>query len=254
MMARLIQQSMAETHELLYLFVNTGQEHPKTLEFVDRCSKEWAMPITWIEAVQHPGVRKSSTHTQVSFETADRSGAVFEAMIEKYGIPNKSYPHCTRELKLRPMESYIRSTGWTGVQAAVGIRADEPRRLTAKPGVVYPLADWWPSDKQDVMTFWEDQGFDLGIEEREGNCVWCWKKSEKKHFLNLAASPAWYEFPARMERIHALTNRKDPQVFFRGATSTANLIAKFHMSGVDPRSLPSPEEDGGCSESCEDFS
>lgn len=253
LMARLIQQRMSDSHELLFLFANTGQEHPKTLEFIERSSQEWGLPIVWIEAVQHPGERKSATHREVSFSTADREGLVFEAMIAKYGIPNRNYPHCTRELKLHPMLSYVRSIGWQDVDAAVGIRIDEPRRLKPKPRVVYPLADWWPHDKLDVLDFWGKQTFDLGLEDREGNCVWCWKKSAKKHFLNIQANPEWYEFPSRMEAVHSLTRRDNPQVFFRGGVSTRELISMSKGIQVDPRSLPREYEDSGCSESCEAF-
>lgn len=254
MMARFIQLVLgAMGVELVFVFVNTGQEHDKTLEFVDRCDREWCLGVVWLEAVVHIG-KKSSTHRVVTFETASRNGEPFEAMIEKYGIPNKSYPHCNRELKLNPMKSYINSIGWRGVPAAVGIREDEPRRLAVNAevqGVVYPFAHWWPQDKQDVLTWWEDQPFDLGIQEREGNCKWCWKKTLTKHAANIASNPEWYDFPRRMEALHGMTNRENNQVFFRGALSTDELFKA--VAGADPRAIPSEEESGGCTESCEAF-
>lgn len=254
MMARMLQ--LAGEHELTYVFANTGQEHPKTLEFVDRCDREWGLGVVWLECVTHHGERTGSTHRIVNFETASRNGEPFEQVIGKYGISNKSYPHCNRELKLNPMLSYIRSIGWAGEKTAVGIRADEPKRLRAgaeSAGIVYPFAHTWPMDKQDVLSWWEDQPFDLGIEEREGNCVWCWKKSDRKHFANIAANPEWYDFPRRMEAEHGTTNRNNPQVFFRGAFSTDGLFRKAELLTADPRALPSDEETGSCTESCEAF-
>lgn len=254
MMARFIQLTLGVMGvELIFVFVNTGEEHEKTLEFVDRCDREWALGVVWVEAVVHPG-RKGCTHRIVSFETASRHGEPFEAMIEKYGIPNKSYPHCNRELKLNPMKSYINSIGWAGAPAAVGIREDEPKRIrsdASKANIVYPFAHWWPQDKQDVLAWWEEQPFDLEIQEREGNCKWCWKKSLRKHAANIGSNPEWYEFPRRMEQLHGRTNRQNSQVFFRGALSTDDLFKA--VADADPRGLPREEESGGCTESCEAF-
>jgi hypothetical protein len=256
MMARFVQQHMGKHAELKFVFANTGQEHEKTLEFVDRCDREWGLGVVWLEAVTNQG-RKGCTHKIVSFETASRKGEPFESMIAKYGIPNKSYPHCNRELKLNPMRSYIVSIGWHQAKVAVGIRADEPKRLRAgaeADGIIYPFAHLWPTDKQDVLSWWEDQPFDLELEEREGNCVWCWKKSDRKHFANIASNPGWYDFPRRMEQFYgnARAERGD-QVFFRGAFSTDGLFRKAELSNADPRALPSDETSGGCSESCEAF-
>ncbi len=254
MMARFIQLTLGiQGTQLKYVFVNTGQEHEKTLEFVDRCDREWGLGIVWLEAVVHAG-KKGSTHRVVTFETASRNGEPFEAVIGKYGIPNRSYPHCNRELKLNPMKSYVNSIGWGSVPAAVGIREDEPKRLkdyAESQGIVYPFAYWWPQDKQDVLTWWEGQTFDLGIQEREGNCKWCWKKTFTKHAANIASNPEWYDFPRRMEAVHGMTNRQNKQVFFRGALSTDDLFKA--VVGSDLRAIPREEESGGCTESCEAF-
>jgi hypothetical protein len=255
MMARFLQLTEGvKGTELKFVFANTGEEHPRTLEFLNECDKAWSLGVIWLESVTHLGVERASTHKVVTFETAARAGEPFERMIEKYGVPNKSYPHCNRELKLNPMKSFIRSIGWEDVPVAVGIRADEPKRLrkaAESEGIVYPFAHWWPQDKQDVISWWEEQPFNLGIQEREGNCKWCRKKTLTKHAANIATNPEWYDFPRRMEAIHGITNRLNKQVFFRGALSTDELFKA--VSGADPRAIPSEEESGGCTESCEAF-
>lgn len=255
MMARFLQLTEGvKGTELKFVFANTGEEHPRTLEFLNECDKAWDLGVIWLESVTHLGEERASTHKVVTFETAARAGEPFERMIEKYGVPNKSYPHCNRELKLNPMKSFIRSIGWEDVPVAVGIRADEPKRLrkaAGSEGTVYPFAHWWPQDKQDVLSWWEEQPFNLGIQEREGNCKWCWKKTLTKHAANIATNPEWYDFPRRMEAIHGMTNRLNKQVFFRGALSTDELFKA--VSGADPRAIPSEEESGGCTESCEAF-
>lgn len=254
MMARFIQLTEGvKGTELKFVFANTGEEHSRTLEFINECDKAWSLGIVWLEAVVHAG-RNGTTHKVVSFDTASRNGEPFQAVIEKFGIPNRSYPHCNRELKLRPMQHYIKSIGWKDVPVAIGIREDEPRRIAEnaeEQGVVYPFVHWWPQDKQDVISWWEDQPFDLGIQEREGNCKWCWKKTFSKHAVNIAANPEWYDFPRRMEKLHGMTNRVNNQVFFRGALSTDELFKA--VAGADPRAIPNEEESGGCTESCEAF-
>jgi 3'-phosphoadenosine 5'-phosphosulfate sulfotransferase (PAPS reductase)/FAD synthetase len=254
MMARLIQQ---EGIKAVYVFANTGQEHPKTLDFINQCDRNWGLGIVWLEAVQHNGERKGATHRVVTFDIACRDGRLFREMTEKYGIANKSYPHCNRELKLNPMKSYIATAGLSNLGVAIGIRADEPRRLPdigLRGNRVYPLADWWPATKQDVLDWWEDQPFDLEIEEREGNCVWCWKKSEKKHFANIANNPEWYGVPRDLEReFTSAKSKRGNQVFFRGALSTDQLFKQYDAVGFDSRYLPKTEESGACSESCEAF-
>src|SRR6185436_10141652 len=100
----------------------------------------------WIEAMVFHGERKSSGHRVVRFDTADRSGQPFESMIQKYGIPNRSNPHCTRELKLNAINSYMASIGWTDYMTAIGVRPDEARRVDQKAverQIVYPLIDWF---------------------------------------------------------------------------------------------------------------
>lgn len=226
MMARLIQLTWPEV-DIPFVFANTGQEHPRTLEFVRECEEHWDMPIVWVEAVVHHGQRKGCSPKVVDFDTADRRGDVFEEVIRKYGLPSQSYPHCTRELKVNPMWGYIRHhLGMEGSISAVGIRGDEPKRLNLNdPRIVYPMAHWWPHTKQEVLDWWKRQPFDLGLEEREGNCLWCWQKADSKHAANLTANPEWYDFPRRMEASYSRVKAPEkPRKVFRHSRSTAELI------------------------------
>lgn len=108
--------------EIVVVFANTGQENEETLEFVHHVETYYEVSIIWVEAVVHKG-RKACTHRIVDFRTASRKGEPFENVITKYGIPNQAWPHCTRELKERPIHSYVASLGWKkGTYAtAVGV-------------------------------------------------------------------------------------------------------------------------------------
>lgn len=245
--------------EKLFIFANTGEEHWKTLEYVNKVDQYLGLNLVWVEAEINPVLNEGTSHVVVTFQTASRKGEPYEAVIQKYGIPNKAYPHCNRELKTNPMYSYLKEIGWErgSYQVAIGIRADEPKRIDEKAKekhIFYPLVEEG-IDKRDVLDECATWPFDLGIEEREGNCKWCWKKSDTKHILNIQRNPEWYEFPKLMEQKYDLVRTDlspDPRVFFRGKRSTQQMIALANAVGVqlDMRFLNREDEDAGCSEEC----
>ena len=109
-MAKVIKEAYEDRYdEVIYVFGNTGEEDERCLRFVDRCDREFALGVVWVEAVVHHGSRKGTEHRVVTFDTASRHGEPYEAHIQKYGIPNMAFPHCTRELKYRPIHSYAAS-------------------------------------------------------------------------------------------------------------------------------------------------
>ena len=150
--------------EVVYIFANTGQENEETLKFVDAVDKAYSLGVVWVEAVVSPVLGEATGFRRVSYESACRDGSIFAEVCAKYGIPNSAFPHCTRELKLAPITAYLKHIGWGkgDYLTAIGIREDESRRA-GKAGCVYPLIDWWPTDKQDINSFWEDQPFTLQL-------------------------------------------------------------------------------------------
>lgn len=261
--------------DVVVLFANTGEEREECLEFVDRCDREFGFNVVWVEAVIDPQKGEGTTHRVVDFKSASRNGEPFEAMIAKYGIPNKEWPHCTRELKLNPMLSYLRSIGWKRgtYETAIGIRADEKHRR--KKGCIHPLLDWQPTTKPDVNEFWMSHPWRLNLTGYQGNCKWCWKKSLRKHLTLMDESPSLFDFPERMELLYGHVGAEigkpetayTRRVFFRGELSTKDL-RELHAAGgferetddavVLPRNgnlFRLDVEPDGCIESCEvDFS
>jgi hypothetical protein len=229
---------------------------------VNNCDLLFGFGTVWCEAVVHGGARIGNTHKIVTFETATRDGSLFEANVAKYGIPNVTAPNCTRDLKLSPIRSYLRSIGIPrkSRKMAVGIRSDETRRVAKNAdaeNIVYPLIDMVPMDKQSVLGWWEDQAFDLDMPEHWGNCKWCWKKSLNKHMNLIHEAPHIFAVPSWLEARYAYAgqhkDKSKPRTFFRGNKSTGDLFADYaSLNGRIPRIVASEQSDG-CGESCELF-
>jgi hypothetical protein len=255
--------------DIVCIFANTGQENEQTLCFADRCDREFGMNLVWVEASVCNDRGAGTGYRVVDFVTASRDGKPFADVIAKYGIPNQAYPHCTRELKLNPMVSYLRSIGWErgSYDTAVGIRVDEIDRVSPKHKelrLVYPLVSPRPRTKPQINRWWSERPWRLDLKGYQGNCKWCWKKSLRKHLTMLSENPEWYDFPERMEREHGLSGHNidgTPRVFFRNNLSTADLrtlAAKggFHPAEDDARIYIDQLEldldtSNGCTESCE---
>jgi len=261
-MTKLLLDNHADKYDFIVTFANTGLEHEKTLEFVDNCDKYFNFNTVWLEAdTQEDGV--GTKFKIVDFKTASRKAEPFEEVIDKYGIPNLSYLHCTRELKLAPMQTYLRSVGvdHRKIPVALGIRLDETRRVSEKAGIdkiEYPLIYEWPTTKGQVLHWWSQQAFDLGLEEFEGNCFGCFKKSHKKLFMQIRKDPSVFDFHRRMEELYRFHKMPDGdmRVFFRGNLDTVGLfklhdeLGDYMFSQMDFFETPE-DENGGCTESCE---
>ena len=197
---------------LYFLFANTSKENEETLIFIEECSKQWEIEIVWVEAVVNPEKGKGTKHRVVNFDTAKRKGEVFESVIDKYGIPNVSFPNCTRELKQRPINSYCREAFPHGFYYAIGMRIDEANRLdeSTDSNNIYPLTydQRFIANKNVVRRFWEKQPFDLKLDNYQGNCDLCWKKTRNKKLRILAENPEKGEWWRRMEEKYAL-NEED---------------------------------------------
>jgi hypothetical protein len=255
-MTKLLLDNWSVRYDFIVTFANTGLEHPKTLEFVHNCDVNFGFNTVWLEAVVHEG-RVACTHKIVDYATASRKGEPFEAVIQKYGIPNTAFPFCTRELKINPMNSYLRSLGldYRTIPTAIGIRDDEKRRVSKTADATqihYPLIDVWPTDKGEILDWWAEQSFDLGIDEFEGNCQGCYKKSSKKHFMQIERDASVYDFHRRMEQQYRSHGPQvGDRVFFRQNMDTNALFDLYNASKDAPTRSARADEDGGCSESCE---
>ncbi len=268
-MCDLLLKNYSDQYNFVITFANTGQEHDKTLEFVHNCDLRWGGKVIWLEAVVNPEKGKGTRYREVTYQTCTRRHELhdetpFAQVIRKYGLPGPGVPQiCTRELKGAVMRSYRsdwqRENGNEKCFNAIGIRADEKNRLLDEAGrkrfrVVYPLTDWFETEKEDVLAYWAEQDFDLGIPEHYGNCVSCWKKSDAKHVMLINDHPEYYDFFRRMEGLHEHTNNRegyDARRFFRKSRTVDDMFALAEVIPVNNIPASMNEVTGSCSESCE---
>lgn len=281
---------MALLHLIKYFnfvitFANTGAEHEETLIFVKKCAERWkelyAIDVVWLEVDVKPKGKRNGFKV-VSFETASREWQPFKAVVAQYGLPNKAFKHCTREMKEVPVMGYMETLGCTighikdkqfisaTYESWLGIRIDEPKRLggrmDGKQLKVHPLADIqvygdlqfdFRVDKEDVLLFWEDMPFDLQIPEHLGNCKDCHKKSNNKLFKVMRDEGVeTFNHSIEMDqhsqvRAEVVDGEIKERRRFRGYTDTKQLIAMYKESDFNPRNYD--DESDGCSESCNGF-
>lgn len=287
MMTKYLLDNKSNEYNFTVIFANTGHEREATLEFVNRCDKEFGFNTIWIEAVINKEYRKGTTAKIVDFETAYRNIRKngidpFEQMISVYGIPNLKAPHCSRELKGSAIRAYMRGIGIKNYYTALGIRTDEPKRLdwvrAKKERLIY-FAQMGRVTKSDVNKFWSKENFDLELKSYQGNCILCWKKSDRKLFTLLLESDP--ELIAEIEWIKEMQikygafipisrqkkattlpinffrkNRnieemiEESKFAFEAATDESKLVDTFIQLGLWNEEL---DMNGGCIESCEAF-
>jgi 3'-phosphoadenosine 5'-phosphosulfate sulfotransferase (PAPS reductase)/FAD synthetase len=211
----------------LFIFANTGKEKEETLEFIDRCDKEWNLNVVWLEAkiITEKGI--GTTYKIVDFKTASRNGEPFEDMLNKYPMPTVFASNCTRELKLAPMNKYIKTLGFNQVITALGIRYDERHRKSntaEEQNIVYPLCDDLKVDSKFIRDWWSRQCFDLKLKDYEGNCDLCFKKSVRKRLTLIKEDPNIANWWLEVENKYSTD--KVPRFDLRTNISMEELIEK----------------------------
>lgn len=166
---------------VVVIFTNTGKERAETLDFVERVSCRWGVPVTWLEYrrwLDDPGpapgrwlakpkkARADRTGLEVvDYATASRDGRPFrELIIGSAMLPNVTIRRCTQWLKIKTSWRYVRNVlGWQSYDNLLGLRFDEPTRNPQPqpkstpgetPGVPLKRARVTVAD---VMAFWQDQ-------------------------------------------------------------------------------------------------
>lgn len=194
-----IAANLDQLHLYRPCFGNTGTEEKRTLIFLKLLDEATLVPVTWLE-FQPPEVYgappRYARSQVVTYETAERGLRVWyeflttlaayreQAKGEGPTAPSAFMRLCTSYMKLKTIHRHVRAALGEEYDYAVGLRADEPGRVASlkgqeRGGVVFqtPLASAGIV-KEDVLSFWREQPFDLELPEYLGNCLYCMLKDE----------------------------------------------------------------------------
>lgn len=250
-LAHLMKEQDPETE---FIFMDTGAEHPKTYEFIRNIVKHWKIKLTCLRVIPNPEMNKPSTYETLSIDQIGPDLEPWKRMLSKYGHPYIGGAFCTDRMKTVPFIKYCdEHFGRGNYTTWLGMRIDEPKRTSPKPGIRY-LAEISDFEKQDVIEWWKEQPFDLEIQEHLGNCVFCIKKSLQKVALATKDEP---EMATQFIQTLQDFDAKPDKVMYRSNTSLEQVIALFSDTGRDElasRMTSMRQYDtGSCSESCEAF-
>ena len=180
-------------------FANTGKEREETLRFVHECGTRWGVHVRWLEWRAGAGAVAEDRFEEVGFNSTSRNGEPLRALFrrKKY-LPNAVTRFCTAEAKIETMKQFMLSLGYEHWTNIVGLRADEPHRLLKQVFRNMQGKERWRSScplavggviKRHVNQFWLGQnqwgtdrrfplpqGFDLGLDDHDGNCDACMLK------------------------------------------------------------------------------
>ncbi len=159
-----------------YFFTDTGKELPEVYEFLGRL--------------------EGFLGKRIAYLNPDRN---FDFWLREYGnfLPSPRTRWCTRQLKLRPLERWIRDdlNAGTSVMSYVAIRADEPERIgmhATHPNlqVRFPLREHG-LDRAAVVDLLESSGLGLPTYYRwrsRSGCTFCfyqqkieWVRLKREH-------------------------------------------------------------------------
>ena len=201
------------------VFANTGKEHPATLDFIKEIETRWSVPIQWVERdfKNEAGVRL------VNFDTASKNGEPFgELITKKHYLPNPITRFCTEELKVKAIAKDMKSIGVESGTMAVGLRADEPRRVHRVNGDSRNGFDYvCPMHSAghviaDVLDFWKSSDFDLMLPNNDrafGNCDLCFLKGRSILERVIRHDPSLADWWIEREKEIGAKFRKDIPTF-----------------------------------------
>jgi len=248
-----------EGWDVEYVFMDTGAEHPETYKFINLLVKEWGIDLICLRPIVNPVRGVGMRWEVVPVESLKWDLSIFKAFNRKYG--NMYAPmggHCTTRLKQEVFKNYMNKYKGTDFTVWLGIREDEPRRLRERPNYKY-LAEISDFEKSDVIYWWRERSFDLGIQEHLGNCIFCIKKSVNKVALAAKDEPEkwkeWSEMLVGARPMGALTH--DVTAIYRGKLNPDAINVLYEDVDRDELHMTMRHakkyESGSCSESCEVF-
>lgn len=228
MVARHIQTSKKYAHfNKIYVFTNTGQERPETIDFLQQMVKHWNLPLVMLEGVYSMKPKVGIKHKIVTFETINMEGQPFIDAINHKGklgngcLPNQNAPYCSKDLKVKVARHYAKTVfGSPNFVTSIGFRKEDmPKRITKSelkdPKKVYPLLTDFDRyiGNLELNDWWAKQPFQLSIHGSLGNCELCWKKGRNNLIKNIRYGTRFLEFWKQKEIEYNNTLLRDRETF-----------------------------------------
>ena len=270
------QKRKLEGWDVEYVYMDTGAEHPKTYDFISEVVKHFDINLTCLQGDFNQPIGEGHTYKIVSISDLkhDPVNGVYGQLMRKYGVPTISSPWCTTRMKEETYDKYCNDLFGKGNYTTwLGMRADEPKRikLPNNQNIRY-LAELSDFEKLDILEWWENMPFDLGIPEHLGNCVFCFKKTNAKVALAARHEPELLK--EWKESIEQASNRLNEAItkvdllgehvqkipkgqMYRNHLNVDGVIAAFSLfnyEDLEKHVYRNLKDTGTCSESCEAFS
>jgi len=195
------------------IFMDTGWEHHKTLEYLRGALPEHVGPIEWLRAEVDLTPEQEAIALELEADLGQSPSAMVRLCVKKAMFPGRVQRWCTQSLKVKPAIARMKGEH---VVNALGIRAQESRARS-----IMPEWEYAPAFKVDVwrpLLHWTYEDV-IAIHQRanlapnplylaKAERVGCWpcifaRKSEIRWMAE--HTPERIEFLARMEsRIAAL--------------------------------------------------
>jgi len=233
-MARHIQTSEKyKDLKKLYVFCNTGQERPETIQFLKNIVEHWGIPLNLIEGKYSQEKGVGVKHNLVGFHNLDMTGRPYKEAIQQMnknkivGVPCSVVPYCSEYLKIRPAHSFAKEIfGTVNYIKAIGYRREDlysrtsMTEIKANKKIIAPLITDFhePIGNPELNDFYNDNPFQLGIHNKLGNCELCWKKSDRNLIEAIQYGTRFIEWHQEQEQTYG-------NMFFRDRKSIMDLVA-----------------------------
>ena len=270
------QKRKREDINVEYIFCDTGAEHPNTYKFINNVVEHFKIKLTCLRTVIPLDFGVGPSYRVVDLSDCKQDLQPFLDVCKKNGTPTVAAPLCSDRMKSIPADKYCNDKyGRFNYWRWLGIRVDEQRRIKTseqqidafmetkkipkRQRFVKYLANISDLDKQDVLNWWQEQPFNLDLDEHLGNCVFCIKKGANKIALAAKDEPEMAVKFIGMINDERVAQRKSrglpPNIMYRDNQSLESIVAAY--DGIDRETLKNQIlygkqlDSGSCSESCE---
>lgn len=230
----------------LVIFANTGYEFKEMYEYIDKVSEYWKSKYD-VEIVM---LNRGEEGKAIWKKWAEGNFTKGQYVGMPRGFPfSLGMSWCTRELKIRPMDKFIAEKYGKDakIKRYVGIAADEPKRITDDPDLIYPIHAWGIIEKEV-----EDILIERGLHNPLYNhfartgCFLCPKQNLQSLFK------LWKYYPEEWAEMKALRNRyRDmgaaiTQIKYYEIEDLEERFKKLEAEGKEPSPNREEEIEIGC--------